>query len=443
MLKRVVRLLAFCAPASLAFFLLSVVPRFGVLHGASPQPQVAGKAAASKTTLITRAPLRHIEDPNPSFSSVSVDVAHNEIVLEDENLDRIVAYGRLDNTPKKAAFTEPKRIIGGSNTKISENCGLYVDPFSGDIYSVNGDTANYLTVWSHEKKGNETSDRTINTPHRGFAIAVDEGAKELFLTIESPPAVVVYPKNADANQVPLRIVEGDKTQLAEVHGIALDTKNQVMFVVNQGPTSSNTSDGGWARDLKPGSPTVEWTPDSERWKYLVPGSGKVMPPSITVYPLKANGDAAPVRIIQGPLTQLDWPVHIFSTSTVRSCTSPILSGTTFSFSAQPTTGTWRPFESSRGRTRGSASHTASSWILITTSCSWPILATTPLPCISATPPATCRRFEPSALRRPMRPRPCSATSGRSPTTPSAINSWCRIEWPTRRLRLSPGWRMAT
>jgi DNA-binding beta-propeller fold protein YncE len=259
---------------------------------------------------ITRAPLRHIEDPNPSFSSVSVDGTHDEIVLEDENLDRIVTYGRMDNTPKQAAFTEPKRIIAGSKTKISENCGLYVDPFSGDIYSVNGDTANYLTVWSREKKGNDVADRTINTPHRGFGIAVDEGAKELFLTIESPPAVVAYPKNADGNQAPLRILEGDKTQLAEVHGISLDTKNQVMYVVNQGATSSNTSNGGWARDLKPGSPTVEWTPDSERWKYLVPGSGKVMPPSITVYPLKANGDTAPVRIIQGPLTQLDWPVHI-------------------------------------------------------------------------------------------------------------------------------------
>src|SRR5437868_921518 len=117
MLRRAVRLLAFCVPASLALFLLSVVPRFGALRGATAQSQDAAKApAARKTVRITRAPLRHIEDPNPSFSSVSVDVAHNEIVLEDENLDRIVAYGRLDNTPKKAAFTEPKRIIGGSNT---------------------------------------------------------------------------------------------------------------------------------------------------------------------------------------------------------------------------------------------------------------------------------------------------------------------------------------
>jgi len=121
MLRRAVRLLAFCVPAGLALFLLSVVPRFGVPRGATPQSQDAAKApAARKTVLITRAPLRHIEDPNPSFSSVSVDGTHDEIVLEDENLDRIVTYGRMDNTPKQAAFTEPKRIIGGSKTKISE-----------------------------------------------------------------------------------------------------------------------------------------------------------------------------------------------------------------------------------------------------------------------------------------------------------------------------------
>jgi lactonase family protein with 7-bladed beta-propeller len=306
------------ASGVLVSFLLPGGSNFGRVQGATAQQQQAaqpGTAPATsgevrKTTRLQRSPLRTIEDPNPSFSAVAVDVARDEIALEDENRDEIAVYGRLDNTPAQAALTEPKRTIGGSKTRISENCGLYVDPFSGDIYTVNGDTANYLTVWSHEQKGNSVADRTINTPHRGFAIAIDEQAKELFLTIESPPAVVVYPKMAQGNDVPLRILEGDKTQLAEVHGIALDLKNQLMYVVNQGPTSSNTDDGGWARDVKPGSPTVEWTPDSERWKYLVPGSGKVMPPSITVYPMKASGDAAPVRIIQGPLTQLDWPVHI-------------------------------------------------------------------------------------------------------------------------------------
>ena len=290
MLKKTAYSMVLCVFGILALLIFPSGSRFGLVQGAPPQQAAladttapATSGAARKTVRLLRAPLRTIEDPNPSFSAVTVDVARDEIALEDENLDQIVVYGRLDNTPAQAKLTEPKRVIGGSKTKISENCGLYVDPFSGDIYTVNGDTANYLTVWSHEQKGNSVADRTINTPHRGFAIAIDEQAKELFLTIESPPAVVVYPKEAKGNQVPLRILEGDKTQLAEVHGIALDTKNQLMYVVNQGPTSSNTDDGGWERDLKPGSPTVEWTPDSDRWKYLVPGSGKVMPPSITVY----------------------------------------------------------------------------------------------------------------------------------------------------------------
>jgi DNA-binding beta-propeller fold protein YncE len=38
----------------------------------------------------------------------------------------------------------------------------------------------------------------------------------------------------------------------------------------------------------------------------VAGSGKFYPPSINVYPLDASGDTAPLRIIQGPKTQLDW-----------------------------------------------------------------------------------------------------------------------------------------
>src|SRR5262249_40499282 len=39
----------------------------------------------------------------------------------------------------------------------------------------------------------------------------------------------------------------------------------------------------------------------------VAGTGRFEPPSITVYPLKANGDTSPVRVIQGPKTQLNWP----------------------------------------------------------------------------------------------------------------------------------------
>jgi hypothetical protein len=239
-----------------------------------------------------------------------VDPTRNEIVTEDENRDQIVVYGRLDNTPAQATMTEPKRVIGGRNTKISENCGLYIDPFSGDIYSVNGDTTNYMTVWTPEQKGNATPTRALNVPHRAFAVAVDEPDKEMFITIEAPAAVVVYPKDANGQQIPLRILEGDKTLLADAHGLAVDPKNGVMYVANQGATASNTGDGGWTHDVKAAGSEVEWMPDTDRWRYLVPGTGTFLPPSITVYPLKASGDSAPIRVIRGPKTHLDWPAHI-------------------------------------------------------------------------------------------------------------------------------------
>ena len=42
----------------------------------------------------------------------------------------------------------------------------------------------------------------------------------------------------------------------------------------------------------------------------VPGSGKSLPPSITVYASDAQGDTPPLRTIEGPQTQLNWPTGI-------------------------------------------------------------------------------------------------------------------------------------
>jgi len=121
---------------------LTAVLAAATLQGAAPPQQVARAGSASaadtnKTVKVSRAPVRRLEDPHSSFSAVALDVARDEIVLSDENLAQILVYNRLDNTPPQAALTEPKRIIGGPLTKINLNCGTYVDPVSGDIYSVN------------------------------------------------------------------------------------------------------------------------------------------------------------------------------------------------------------------------------------------------------------------------------------------------------------------
>src|SRR5207244_11377855 len=127
-----------------------------------------------------------IHDTYPTYSAIGVDTNSNEIFLQDENLFGIKVFNRTDNTPQGAAFTEPKRILGGLLTKLEFNCGLYIDPKSGDIYSVNNDTVDRLTVFPRDAKGNVKAMRELHTPHRAYGIAVDEEAQELYLTIEHP-----------------------------------------------------------------------------------------------------------------------------------------------------------------------------------------------------------------------------------------------------------------
>jgi len=121
--------------------------------------------------------------------------------------------------------------------------------------------------------------RELVIPHRGFAMAIDEEKQEMYVTIQYPPKIVVYRKGASGSDQPVRVIEGESTRLSDIHGVAIDVKNRLMFVTSWGNVS----------------------------QYLVPGSGRYELPSITVYPLDANGDKPPLRVIQGPKTQLNWP----------------------------------------------------------------------------------------------------------------------------------------
>jgi len=249
------------------------------------RPTVRSASAANGKTSLTleRAPLRTIRDSFPTYSAVAVDVANNEIVLQDENLFQIMVYDRMANTPPTARLTEPKRVIGGHETKTEFNFGLYIDPKTGDIYSVNNDTLDTLSIFSRSARGNVHPDRALHTPHGTYGIAVDEEVQELYLTVQHENAVVVYRKMALGEEKPIRILEGAHVRLADPHGIGIDTKNQWLFVANYGNAKNNK----------------------------VPGSGAFEPPSITVYPLHASGDTPPLRVITGPQTQLNWPAHLY------------------------------------------------------------------------------------------------------------------------------------
>ncbi|HLK50620.1 MAG TPA: hypothetical protein VKT49_20915 [Bryobacteraceae bacterium] len=233
---------------------------------------------AADTLDLTRPPQRTIRDTYPIYSSIAVDPVRDEVVLQDTNLFGIKIFNRLDNTPPRVESTTPKRVIQGSQTRCEYNAGLTIDSRTGDIYSVSMDTEDNVIVFSHAAGGDVAPMRILKTPHRNFASALDEESNELYVTIQYPPKVVVYRKDASGQEKPLRVLEGPRTLLRDPHGLALDLRRRLMIV------------GSWGNSSDPN----------------VAGSGRVYPPSIAVYPLDANGDAPPLRVIQGPKTQLDW-----------------------------------------------------------------------------------------------------------------------------------------
>ena len=229
-------------------------------------------------------PVRIIRDTYATYSAIALDLNTNEVYLQDENLFGIKVFDRLANTPPTAAFSEPKRMLGGALTKLEFNCGLYVDPQSGDIYSVNNDTTDLLVVFPRDAEGNIQPARELETPHGTYGIAVDEAAEEMYLTVEHANSIVVYRKMAEGDEQPLREIRGGNTQLEDPHGIALDTRNQLIFVANHGNVGGR------------GTPEIE---------------ARFDPPSITVYPLKGEGNIEPLWIIEGSNTRLNWPAAMF------------------------------------------------------------------------------------------------------------------------------------
>ena len=145
----------------------------------SARRATSANANGTRTGDADRSPLRVIRDAYPTYSAIGVDTNSNEVFLQDENLFGIKVFNRTDNTSPGAAFTEPKRVLGGLLTKLEFNCALYIDPKSGDIYSVNNDTVDTLTVFPRDAKGNVKPMRALGR--------------------DGPPAILAFSRRAACN----------------------------------------------------------------------------------------------------------------------------------------------------------------------------------------------------------------------------------------------------
>src|SRR5262249_32892488 len=152
-------------------------------------------------------------------------------------------------------------------------CAIYIDPKNGDIYSLNNDTERHMTVWGRDQKGDEPPKWKLHTPMGSFGLAVDESTDEMLITGQTEDVVAAYSKNAREEDKPNWVLWGDKTLLADPHGIALDTKKNVFFVANFGSAFS-------PRVVKPGEDYLRVATGRGNF---IPGSGRFLPVSITVY----------------------------------------------------------------------------------------------------------------------------------------------------------------
>ena len=191
----------------------------------------------------------------------------------DENLFNVLVYDRLENTPPTATMSEPKRIIGGENTNVRFNCGLYIDSKSGDIYVSNNDSIETMVIFSRQAKGNVAPDRQLETPHGTYGIAVDEEREEMYMTVQHDNAVVIFHKMAQGEDSPIRLLQGNRTQMADPHGIALDLKTNRLFVANYGSQHLHDDMPVWERGRKGTRQEKSNWPRSTANR--IPGSGAV------------------------------------------------------------------------------------------------------------------------------------------------------------------------
>ena len=145
----------------------------------------------------------------------------------------------------------------------------------------------------------------------------------MFITVQHDGAVVAFNKDAEGDDTAIRLLQGNKTRLADPHGIAFDPTTRLIYVANYGtdrdeafgtvqhmPHPLNTAGRGRADvPRRPNWPAGNILVQQLRHEVLF-GTGKFGPPSIVVHRADAEGNVEPVRVIEGPRAQLNWPTGV-------------------------------------------------------------------------------------------------------------------------------------
>jgi hypothetical protein len=250
-------------------------------------------------------PIRMVLDPYPSFNGVAIDTTNDLVMMSDTNRKSLLLYKRTAGSPASKQVVEPTQQIVGPDTGVGFIAGVAMDPVHHELFTVNNDVEDRLVVFDYAARGNVVPKRLLYVPHQSWGIAFAPKRDVMALSVQTPNMFVVFKREAKKFDAPIRSVRGPKTGMADPHGIYFDETHNEIVVGNHGNfrpgeliTSYTAYDARESRQERTGNVLNE------------AARGRFVSSSVTVYDGDATGDVAPLRTIQGPTTEIDWPMGV-------------------------------------------------------------------------------------------------------------------------------------
>lgn len=245
-------------------------------------------------------PTRVVADPYATLHSVVVDTERNRVFMSDPNRHAVWSFDRLAASRGREAV-EALTSIRGPSTGMMFVAAVTIDPAAEEIFSVDNDIGDRMMVFPYSANGNVKPKRVLSVPHQAWGLSISPERGEVAITVEAPREIVIYKRDAQGSDPPLRMIRGPNTGLGDPHGVFFDGKNNELIVANHGNQNGRRPAPGDRPPRQRGARIAESEP--------VVG-GRFDPPSITVHAADAKGDVPPIRTIQGPKTGLNWPMAL-------------------------------------------------------------------------------------------------------------------------------------
>lgn len=284
----------------------------------------------SRTANGDTAPLRIIDFkakniPENRTWGWAVDAVNNEVAGTFQRGSSVRFFNR--------ATGDLTRTLKGPATGLADPHGIFIDTVNEEIFVANeghvmGTSPQLPSITVYPRVfGNEPNTpplRTIQGPGTGLGspkqIHVDTANDEIAVT-NGDGSITIYPRTANGNVAPLRTIAGPLTGINNPAGVFIDAVNNEIVVANWGSHTitvyPRTANGNIAPlrtiTTNPGGPAVGFgntgamSLDLTHDEFAV--TNCVSHPRIAFFDRLANGQAAPLRVIEGRHTRISRSLH--------------------------------------------------------------------------------------------------------------------------------------